>query len=779
MPRPRRGREDRYSPKTESEAFKQSLYGELTTPEAVEEAQREAETKEKKGKFLGHKNFYFWLYAYTEKHFAKKKKGKYQLPEIEEEQLPGEKKKKKKEKVLPKVYKEAFDFLGWKLDKDVVMAMPRTAGIFALILGVILAGGLYFIFSYTAPPAYECGDGVCAPHMDGDEITFVEHEQSCPQDCDVPSGVPKSEYDKGEISPMILLFILFIPIFITLGIVAYVQKYPINAADSEKMKALTYVPEIMNYMVMQMRLQPNLERAVEFAAEHGSGRIAEEFKDLLWKNNVGIYESIEEGLDDMAYRWEPYSEEFKHAITMMRASVLVPSDIERGMLYDKAIEDILSSTRDKMELYARSMKQPSMYLFYIAVLMPLMIIIMLPVAAAFAGIPVASTPILALLYLFILPLITFLYARMVLAKRPGGYVPPKIPDNHPDLPKKGTARLRGMSLPIIPVTIMLFIVIMSIGMVLESSVKISESQIEIIESDTGKEVEQPSLLQYVIPLAIAIPLSFYLIGISANKRQIQEDIFKMELDFKDAMYLLASRLGEKKPLEDALSYVKKFMPESKVATVLLENVERNIMVMGLTLQTAIFDPTYGAMKFVPSRLMNSAFKIMTDSIELGPEVASTSLVSVSNQIRNVQKINDLMRKLLDDVTDMMNSMARFIAPIVLGIVASLQQVIISVIAPLQSEVGAEGIGSEGARGAFGNVSMGAIEGMATPFEFQLIVAFYIIILVTILSYFAGKIRYGDNRSAILMTIGKTLPIATAVFVAALYMGGNMVGGLAG
>jgi len=132
---------------------------------------------------------------------------------------------------------------------------------------------------------------------------------------------------------------------------------------------------------------------------------------------------------------------------------------------------------------------------------------------------------------------------------------------------------------------------------------------------------------------------------------------------------------------------------------------------------------------------------------------------------------------------MMNSMARFIAPVVLGIVASLQQVIISVVAPLSGGSSGGSVGSEagsaavtGAQSTLGGVSV-SLADMASPFEFQLIVAFYVVILVIILSYFSGKIQYGDNKTAVMLNIGKTLPVAVIVFVASLYMGGGLVGGI--
>jgi hypothetical protein len=727
MPRPERARrEKRYQPKTEEEVIKERLYGELAAPEDLEKG--EELEKEKKGS-----NWYLWLCSLAEEHFVKKEKERYKAP-------PEATEKPKRE--LPKEYLEAFHFLGWEVNPEAAMAAPKVAGLFGVVIGMVI---LILV--------------VLTLGFDGFMVFFFKY--------------------------LIFAVLLFsLPILVPVILIMYTQKYPMNAADREKLRALTYVPEMINYLIMEMRLQPNLERAVEFASEHGTGRIADEFKEVLWRNRVGIYESIEEGLDELAYKWEPYSEEFKHSITMIRASVLIPDDVERNILYDSIIDDILDSTKEKMEGYAASMKQPSMYLFYLAVLLPLMMIIMMPVAAAFANLPVASAPVLIILCTILIPLGTLVYARSVLSKRPAGYTPPDIPDDYPGLPKKGTAIIKGVQIPIVATAIIVGILIVGLGFVAEASSRLSPEKIHEAEVFTGKTPQQPHMLQFFIPMAIAAPLGLYLYAKNVHKRKAQSKIMKMEKDFKDAMYLLASRLGEKKPLEDAISYVKKFMPESKVATELLDNVQRNIMVMGLTLKSAIFDPVYGAMRYVPSRLMTSAFKIMTDSIELGPEVASTSLISVSNQIRNIQKIDELMRKFLDDITSMMRSMATFISPIVLGVVASLQTVIGNIVGSLGTLSGAgEATGAAGEEmasaasrmGGGGLLQVGTVD-MAEPHIFQLIIGIYVIELVIILSYFAAKVTEGDNRIAIMVSIGKTLPVAVLVFILALFGGSSIMGG---
>jgi hypothetical protein len=88
----------------------------------------------------------------------------------------------------------------------------------------------------------------------------------------------------GAVGPaMAPLFAMLPFIIIALAATNFVQRYPMSAANVEKTRALTYVPEIVGYMIMSMKLVPNLEKAIEFSAEHGRGKIAEDFKRLFWK----------------------------------------------------------------------------------------------------------------------------------------------------------------------------------------------------------------------------------------------------------------------------------------------------------------------------------------------------------------------------------------------------------------------------------------------------------------------------------------------------------------
>ena len=115
----------------------------------------------------------------------------------------------------------------------------------------------------------------------------------------------------------------------------------------------------------------------------------------------------------------------------------------------------------------------------------------------------------------------------------------------------------------------------------------------------------------------------------------------METEFKDAIYILASRLGENRPMEDALRHAIEFLPKSGVAKNIFKRILENITMLGMTLDAAIFDKNYGAIKFLPSDVIQSGMRLMVDSVQLGVNVAARSLINLSLQIRNTQKLTML------------------------------------------------------------------------------------------------------------------------------------------
>ncbi len=707
-------------------------------------------------------------------------------------------------------YKEAVDFLNWNLTPEEFSAAIKFSMIASVFFAFIL-----FVLSFV----FGVFDLI---------VGFI-----------------------GD--PLMAYFYLFVPLILVVYVaVNFVQKFPLNEAKLEQVRSLTYVPEIMGYMIMSMKLVPNLEKAVEFAALHGRGKISEDFKRVIWNVELGIYKTLSEGLDDMAYSWGKFSSEFKTSLMMIRASVLEDTEAKRYQILDKTMEQTLESIKNKMEQYARELSQPTVVLFYLGVLLPLILIIVLPIGSAFSGQGLAKPEILIFIYNFLIPAATLLFALNVLRNRPPTYEPPIIPDDHPSLPKKFQMQL-GKNFVDLRIVMLAVLILGSLGTaffhfngivfdldgektIILAPDRTPEFVLERVnkpadwfDEDGGniqqktsrgivleRAVKQNSLektMFFMIPendttpynlifgslITFAFLFFIYFNFTNVYKRKIQEETMVMESEFKDSLYVIASRMGENKPIEEALRHAQNFLPDYVISQKIFGKTVDNINLLGMPLSNAVFDPNYGSLKNNPSNIIQSSMKLLVDSVKMGVEVSARTLMSLSMQLNNSEKVNKMLSILVKDITSTMTTMAVFIAPIVLGITTALQKIVTVSMGSIVSsgslgglddglgnlDLGSAGVGSglgEQISAFSSSVSSFKMDpevfaSLVSPAQFTLIIALYVIEVVVILTYFTSKLEE-DNDVLALLRIAKALPIALIVFVISIIAANTVVGGFA-
>ncbi len=681
---------------------------------------------------------------------------------------------------------EALNFLGYDVKPQEVWSTAAYLGrTIALILGLFLLG-----FAYA---------GIISTliSLTGFDITTIK-----------VAGLEAGPY----LAAIILFAIAYI--FMPSLMVALLFMLVNGKVENEKMNALAYAPEIINYLVMSLRITPNLEKAVQFAASHGRGKISDDFKKIIWNVQLGKYYSVEEGIDELAYKWGPFNEEFKQALIMIRGSVLEPDVVRRTELLEKAVNDLLEGSQEKMEGYARALHQPTVLLYYFGILLPLMLAIILPIAGSLGNVKI-DIIMIALAYNFFLPLLIYLFGTLITSKRPPTYTAPEIPDDFPGLPPKGMGKLPLLNIlvPYVQVAIFVFIGFAVTGFFLDNGfyeyqkatsfgLKDVGNPVNLMVGSNGlefralKEDENASAFSIIFTLppkntflifgiiiGLALSVSIYLHGKFSEKLRVQREIRAMEGEFKDAVYVLASRLAENRPMEDALRHAISFLPKSVIANKLFKKILENISTMGMTIETAIFDPVFGALKNMPSKLLLGGMKTLVNASELGSSVAARSLIGLSVQIRNSEKVDLNLRKLLADVTSLLGTMATFVAPIVLAVVGGMQGMIASSIAGAAQQgsgvgnleeagVQAPGFGALGA----GSSGLGKEAAQLDPQLFTIVLGVYLIEVVVLLLYFNSQVEEPGNKIYAAIQITKSLPIAAILFsvisiIAALILAG--------
>ncbi len=625
-------------------------------------------------------------------------------------------------------YSQALEFLGWKLTP----AEVNASALMALLLGLVVFIPLAGLLIYSAITGYP--------------LPFI-----------------------GIVSINVVVYLLGFCFITPFFLSWYFQTYILRAAENFRRQAITTIPELVNYLVMRMKLSPNLEKAVEFAAEHAKGKIAEDLKTMLWNTKIGVYKSIEEGLDDFAYKWGAFSDDFKHALMLIRSSVMEVDEAKRHMILEKALKETLEGVSEKMNKYAAEMRQPSIYLYYVGVLLPLMLIIMLPIGAMMAKLPLAKTEYLVLMYNVMIPLFVFFFANNILSKRPPVYIPPKIPDTYPGLPKKGFIKIGKKEVPIVVIALLAALLTFFVFAYFLDPV-LNPNPLYTRPWDTEAiKAYYPFFKIAGAVMAGVIFASVYLYASAKPKRKIQKKIMSMEKEFQDSIYVIASRLGENRPAEEAISYTANFLAKSDTAE-LFKKTYDNISNLGMTVEAALFDPNYGSLKNIPSEVIRNTMRLVVDSMSLGVQQAARSLISLSMQLRDSEKIKEKIITLLGEITAMMKSIAFLIGPLVLGITTALQKIIISALKSIEGQQAMtqnlQGVSLPMMR--MGDTSM--LSAVPSPTVFLLIMALYVIEVTLLLLYFISRIEEPENNIALSINIAKSLPIATFLFFISAWFG---------
>ncbi|HER45332.1 MAG TPA: hypothetical protein ENO12_00780, partial [Thermoplasmatales archaeon] len=234
---------------------------------------------------------------------------------------------------------------------------------------------------------------------------------------------------KIDTVPLALLALMLIVIpFVTMNLIF---NYPRSYARNIQIHSLGDIPEILSYLVMYLKLVPNLENSMKFAASESSTTLAYDLRKLLWDMEIRVYHGVHDALSHFAIRWGRFSEYFKRSLHLIQSSLQEKDEVSRIVTLDRALDVSLEGTKETMNQYANKLHQPTVILYSIGIMIPLSLVAMLP-AAGLVGIRITLLQMFVL-YDILLPLFVFFYTRKILLSRPAAFNPSVIPRDHPAL----------------------------------------------------------------------------------------------------------------------------------------------------------------------------------------------------------------------------------------------------------------------------------------------------------------------------------------------------------
>ena len=564
---------------------------------------------------------------------------------------------------------------------------------------------------------------------------------------------------KGSILEFPLLF-FFLVIVVGLFLFYFINGYPERLANKWRLKASSQMVPAILYTVVYMRHTPNLEKAIAFASEHLQYPLALDFKKIFYDVEVRKFSTIKESLDNYLETWRDYSSEFIEAFHLIESSLFEPENERRIATLEKSLDVVLEGVYDKMLKFTHNVRSPLTNVYMLGVVLPTLGLALLPLASAMIG-GIIKWYHVFILYTMILPFLVFYLTDKIMLLRPGGYGETTLLERNPLYPKyksnKPYTKAFLICFPFLLIGMLPLIFQYTplpgwIG--LQQDYTFAELGLGFF-GDSYLFDFKPSgagfvgpfgigalLMSMFIPFGIALFFSISFNGKTKDLIQERNKTKELEKEFNNSLFQLGNRMGNGTPPELVFGMVAESSRGLRTED-FFKRVNYNVRQMGMGVESALFDHVRGALNYYPSDLIATSMRILIEASKKGLKIAAISLMSISQYVKNIQKITDKLKDMLAEIVSDMKSNMTFLAPLLSGAVVGLSAMIISILNKLNiAELGdnVSGIGN------LGNI-MGIFEitKMIPPYYLQIAIGIYLIEIIYILTETLVVIDSGEDK----------------------------------
>jgi len=522
-------------------------------------------------------------------------------------------------------------------------------------------------------------------------------------------------------------------LFLGFPFVFYIYTYPLHLKKRYEMEAGSEIVTMMLYMTMYMRNYPNIERAIRFASENLTGPLAFELRKLMWDLEIGNYITVEEALMDYTRKWS-MNKEFVESIEIILESRRQRGERRIAML-NEAVNIILEGNREGAKHFNQKLKTPVMVVHAMGIILPVLGLVLFPIIAVFLGV---QAIFLFIGYDVILPLFLFFIITNILEKRPSTFSRVDISEN-PNMPPGGRFAYGKKNLPAWPFALFTFIAMASFG-----------SLLLMLEGESGL------LSPIMITGGIVGGFATYYFLLTKDRLDIREKTREIEREFTEAIYQLGNQIFTGIPIELSIEKAIKRVGSLKIRE-LFQRTLNNMKRMGMTFSNALFDKSYGAIRFYPSKMVKTVMKIIAESSIKGMRTASVSMLSVSKYLKGIHRTQEEVKDELSDTLSSMRFQAFFLSPLISGVVVTLAIIIIRILEELTQTISSTSIA----------IPFLPMKEVITPFQFVFVVAIYLVETCFILSVFINGIENGEDPLGRQSLTANSLVVGFIVFTITL------------
>jgi len=522
---------------------------------------------------------------------------------------------------------------------------------------------------------------------------------------------------------LLTIIIPFIGYFVILN-------YPFTRAAALRIRMLGFMPEAISYMVMSLYLNPSLEHAVAFASENTEEPLSSDLKKILWGVYLREYDTIEEAFVTFAYDWGQWNDSFKRSLYTLRISSMRSTDKERKETLDKAAEIIMEGSKRDLIAYAEGLYVPTMVLFSMGVMLPLILASLLPI------LPIGKDMTWTLVVAFdiVIPGIFWVYAKKIINEKPTLSTPPDI-EVHMTKQEKN--------------------VILIIAMIVGAFFFYLGS------------VSQDYVTSSFFLWGLSIPIAIYLFATSVPMKTEHDMIIAMNDEFPDALFNIGSRVAEGEPFEVATNNVINLMKGSAIE-ILFRRILYALKTTRDSLEEILFGND-GILRDKSTKVINTTMRVTLDAMSKDTLTAGNMIISIANHLRDMKGVEKDMMTRIKSATSMMQMTALYFAPITIAVTMVLYAVILGKLESVSALLPNNSVFS------IGFLKMEHI----SAYTFSIIMIVYVFLTVLLTGYFYTYVMYGDDKIQNRFEIAKMMVTAPILYTISLYFLNNFFAGFMG
>lgn len=508
------------------------------------------------------------------------------------------------------------------------------------------------------------------------------------------------------------------PFGIAVGVVPslFARRGAVLLARLRRTRALGSAPALTARLVLRLRIEPSLERAVRFAGRGGDDRLSAS----LVVHATRATATPESGLRTFATRWGRWDPCLERAAALVAAAASAPPTArERGC--ERALEAVLDGTRDRLAGFAADVRGPATGLYAFGVLLPLALVGVLP-AANVAGVSVPAS-VLVGLYDVVLPVGVAAAGVWLVSRRPVAFPAPRVGRDHPAVPdRRGRAILLGL-----------------------------------VAGGSAAVVAQ-QLLPWAVPVAAAgVGCGVALVDHFGPARRVGEWIRDVERGIPDALTLVGRRVSEGTAVEQALDATAEELPGATgdlfdAASARGERLRLDV--------SQAFVGQHGVLVDVPSPRARDAATLLSLAATEG-RPAGDVLVAAGDHLRELHGVERAAKRDLAAITKTLANTAVLFGPLVGGVTVAMAGRLAST--PTVGDAAVEGSAA----------AVGGSLALSTPVLGQA-VGLYVLILAAELTALSTALERGLDPTLLGYRVGVALPLASVAYVAAVLVAGQFL-----